>query len=480
MHPAGEIPITSYFTRVPPKKKRKANPPLHSDLSAKRKRHAAEDLDEAAQVVKREKKEQKQRSLDFSTRGSHSTAPARTSGGTSRRAAATSGPLFEGDFPISLDCGQTQTIFGAFDASHAPRLKSNSLASFSLGTETPGSRNSDPSHCSVRFPSSRRNASVERTPRGKPNNAKGKAVSFATPPSVSQDHPDDGKHSLRNTAHDTRDNDFLSSSTPLSSQSHNVSSPAPVNSLLSESLVAGAPGPAASQPDDPVPSSQSQYLSLSPPSPRRFRSAGVEPVPSSQSQYMLPTSIERDDDGFVVPSSQSQWLLPVHVDGEYACDSVPHTVDVIEDEIVPSSQSQFELELIPRNGGTCASQAQGIGADCGQLLSPIAQTSDINAQSMDMFEDPLPPIGNLVADRDDSETESDDDPPPVLPRVIEHIHPESSVERELEEPSLASSLGSLPGAVKDFFDMFGSGSGSYPASFPESLKWKDGDSQDEY
>lgn len=100
----------------------------------------------------------------------------------------------------------------------------------------------------------------------------------------------------------------------------------------------------------------------------------------------------------------------------------------------------------------------------------------------------------LNQDNQDSATESDEDAPTMMPvpSVSDLASPHPSRERYDLGPysasqsgstaprgaadedfgsaeSPGSSLGSLPGVVKDFYEMFG-GNGSYPQSFPESLK----------
>ncbi|KAJ7638580.1 hypothetical protein FB45DRAFT_903280 [Roridomyces roridus] len=162
-----------------------------------------------------------------------------------------------------------------------------------------------------------------------------------------------------------------------------------------------SPPPTAYQFDDFVPSSQTQYLLPI------ESDAETDFIPSSQSQYFPP---ERDDDGFVVP----QWLLPKEV-----AKGSP------EEEFVPTSQSQFELELQPR-------------------IRPEIEMAEIFEQ---------PPL-----DASDSEDDAPVMPPKPPPAPVRSPSP--------SQDAFSLSGSSLPDALKVFSDCF-------PESFPQSLKWKE-------
>jgi hypothetical protein len=142
------------------------------------------------------------------------------------------------------------------------------------------------------------------------------------------------KHNFTNRGDSANDSIALSI---IPSQPQDITAANPVSSPLSERF------------DDAVPSSQSQYF-LPFESQRCNESFSVDFVPSSQSQYMPPTNpgpIQRDDDGFVVPSSQSQCLLSREGAENFGV-SQDIIARVADDEVIPSSQSQLELELLPR------------------------------------------------------------------------------------------------------------------------------------
>ncbi|KAJ7507463.1 hypothetical protein B0H11DRAFT_1967212 [Mycena galericulata] len=276
------------------------------------------------------------------------------------------------------------------------------------------------------------------------------------------------------------DEDTPSSSFIPSSQTQEISSPDPPKSAF-------LPLPSASPSlvpryDDFVPSSQSQYIHHMHCSPRHDvgTTSEIDFVPSSQSQYL----VQHDDDGFVVPSSQSQWLLPVHLYTE-AKDTV---IDATDDEI-PSSQTQFELELKPRELFSQRHTSGWEPSSLGVQYPKVSLPPDLDIDITDIFEDPAVSDAAPAID-DDSPTESDDDGPIVLPPIVTPVRPPSPQQdvfslqsgytgiTPADGGSSGSSSGSLPAAVKDFYDMVGSGDGSYPDSFPESLKWTDQETQE--
>ncbi|KAJ7122734.1 hypothetical protein C8R44DRAFT_981014 [Mycena epipterygia] len=471
--PVGEVPITSYFSRVP-QKKRKENPHTTS-APAKRKRLHADSDQEDAPAPKKDLK--MQAALSF-PKASRKTVPVRTRSGTSHS-----------DTPATPD-----------SESHSRNLRFNRPAI------SPDPPTSEPSPLTVRrfssFPASPHAPSRPITPPALTRvRSKGKSVAFATPSSLlATKSPKNNHADLTNIAHwDDPEYDIVPSS-----QSQYITSPNLITSSppLPEPFMPSAP---SSQPDtsDPVPSSQSQYMLPSHPSPQRWNEcSSIDFVPSSQSQYITPTpvpDVQWDVDGFVVPSSQSQsqCLPPVHLNGED--DALSHvTTNAIDDETIPSSQSQFELELTPwPNGGSSHDHASG-----GEPTSPFlaVQSQDVAIQSDldfdDMFEGPFTALeGSAVADlKDNSATESDDDVP-ILPRA-ELIRSSSPVPEEYSlqsgfasvqsipddgysAASSSSSAESLPAAVKNFYDML-EGDGSYPDDFPASLKWNSGgDTQEE-
>jgi hypothetical protein len=287
----GEVPITSYFTRVPQKKKSK---------TAKRKRHSVDDPEEDGQPVKKEPRIQP--SLPFPRASTcRKPAPARV----------VSPPLV----PRPHVCPA-------------------------------GSRIPPPSRISP--PAPLRTAESDAV--------QSKSVAFATPPSVSAFHhainpPSDPDNSVADIAHESDEDEIPAASIVPSSQSQYISSPNLATIPGHKRIRISTPGSHSDsfQLDDSIPSSQSQHVPTSPLSPRRWSGNSViDLVPSSQSQYfaVTPTPVERDDDGFVVPSSQSQWLLPFPLDGEEDI-SPAVTGGAAFDESIPSSQSQFEVELAP-------------------------------------------------------------------------------------------------------------------------------------
>ncbi|KAJ6516152.1 hypothetical protein C8R45DRAFT_1206270 [Mycena sanguinolenta] len=254
-----------------------------------------------------------------------------------------------------------------------------------------------------------------------------------------------------------------------------------------------------------VPSSQSQWLLPDTNTDAVERDGDDFVVPSSQSQWLLPVEGDRmtcpDDDDSIVPSSQSQWLLPMNKpksipqkDDAFVPSSQSQCLLPMEaedltsnDEIIPSSQSQLETELMPRSGYRPSSRDsdETTAVEASRQLPPPNLDIDV----ADMFEDPLP--GTPVAppeDKDDSATESDNEVLVVSTRPSEPVR-QSSPEpgysprcgQSLPDDGCgagtlgssqtwASSQGSLPSAVKDFFDMVGSSDSSYPSGFPGSLR----------
>lgn len=318
--PVGEVPLTSYFTRVPQEKKRKENPSPTNSAPAKRKR--LNDDGEQVRAVK--KKETKQVSLAFpKAKDTRKTAPVRTSGGSHHEARF---PALES--PVVLDPVPDKRPTPPSPAS-TTTIATGDLIDFTTDSP-PLSSSQNTSPCS-------RNP-LPQTPRIEQDDIrKVKSLALA--------HNNDA--SCRTEA---RDDDDPSSSFVPSSQTQDISSPNPLNSSLpslpehSESRTLAPPSPFdASQWDDSIPSSQSQYILPIQSSPgHEGEISDIDFVPSSQSQYITPTptAIQRDEDGFVVPSSQSQWLPPFHSYGEVE-------EDMAADDEVPSSQSQFELELKP-------------------------------------------------------------------------------------------------------------------------------------
>ncbi|KAJ7499215.1 hypothetical protein FB451DRAFT_1548888 [Mycena latifolia] len=467
--PVGEVPITSYFTRVP-QKKRKENP-------HKRKRlHDDEEYDVTTRPLKKEPRIQG--SLTF-PKGSRKTVSALSRRpGTPSSSDVLAGPLHT---PVA---GKRLRV-----ASPSPAPKAHVPLALVSDEPTPAhlrqsSSSSAPSPSPIRITP----ASQARIAKG--NDVKGKSVAFGMLPSASGFHEainvPNNPHAVARNDEPPDEDDAPSSFIVPSSQSQYISSTdLPLQGRFN--LHTPASQSDASQLIDHVSSSQSQYM-LSP--SRGNGRPNVDFVPSSQSQYITGTlaPIYRDDDGFVVPSSQSQWLLPVH-GKEDDCNPPDGLAD---DEIIPSSQSQFELELIPRP----TSREPTHVSFPGQSIGPSVR-SHLDVDVEDMFDNAVVTGSASCVDEDDSETESDDDVP-SRPRSLEAIRPPSPEHEEYSlqsgfsggsvqslpadecgsAASFRSSVGSLPSAVKDFYDMFGSGDASYPDDFPESLKWSGGDTQD--
>ncbi|KAJ7228944.1 hypothetical protein GGX14DRAFT_415910 [Mycena pura] len=407
--PRGELPITSYFTRVP-QKKRKASAALRvRSAPAKRKR-----LDDGLQLE------------------------------------------------TSLS-----------DASEIPQHTVN-LESTRRSASPKSTRLASPHLVSGASASCRHRTSPPTIRVGKTRDSRGKSVAFASTASV---------HAIDLTL----DSEDETSIVP-SSQSQLLRSPERPQSSLPES-----------GDDFFVPSSQSQYM-LPPQLPRRKDTASTDFVPSSQSQSMTPLIPPvQDDDGFVVPSSQSQWLLPMQSQAEHNR-LFDMAAGVSDDEIIPTSQSQFEIELPPRSTTRTPNRRNSSGEPGFASSSPQSYSQPNVDRGLDLaeiFENSLPAMDlatPLNQDNQDSATESDEDAPTMMPvpSVSDLASPHPSRERYDFESysasqsgftaprgaadedfgsaeSAGSSLGSLPGVVKDFYEMFG-GNGSYPQSFPESLR----------
>ncbi|KAJ7774233.1 hypothetical protein DFH07DRAFT_800714 [Mycena maculata] len=463
--PVGEVPITSYFTRVPPKKKRKENPHIHS-APAKRKRQNDDDEEQKVQP----KKDKQQASLAF-PKDSCKTAAVRPRavGASSKRRASPSPPP------------KTRV---------SPRVSNDPIDL----TDDDSPSVSSTSHTSP--------YTTPKLPQIGQGDKAAKSVAFASLPSVFSIH--NNVNEASNPSWDAASIDDAPSPCFVpSSQTQDISSPNPHPSLPTPPepfRLPVEPPYGLSQSEDTVPSSQSQYTLPTQCSPQlEVDTSGMDFVPSSQSQYMLPSpqleveaseinfvpssqsqyfpptpaAIQRDDDGFVVPSSQSQWLPPVRLDEEEA--SPAKGIICVPDDEIPSSQSQFELELKPRNHESVIQPPEA---------PPLP---DLDIDITDIFDNPPVDVAPAVVE-DDSATESDDDPPIVLPRIVEPVSPPSPEQGGYSIQSLyigslddggssGSSAESLPADVKAFYDMV-SGDGSYPDSFPESLKWTDNDTQD--
>ncbi|KAJ7179402.1 hypothetical protein C8R46DRAFT_1073648 [Mycena filopes] len=431
--PLGEIPITSYFNRAPAPKKRKQNAPSAPTKAPKRRRADSEE------DVKAPKK-QVLLAFPKATRKAVGAAPASPQG----RPPTVN---LEARVPPSSDSSLTATPLTRRSSSspmhtpNSPMLPEDSPVPSSLHSRSP--------------------PITPPRPRRKSDAGKGKSVAFARLPSLSFRQADVPEL----TPDRGTDDGVLPPSSVVSS-----------SRITSPNLHRSSPG---GRFDDSVPSSQSQYF-LPFQSPRQNDSPPIDFVPSSQSQYWPPTAAEpldRDDDGFVVPSSQSQWLLPLHLNGVAIV-----TTDVAEDEI-PSSQSQFEVELRPQN------TSQRRASSVPSLLSALRRSAPLNLSLdvEDMFEEGSVEMAKVTAhkDKDDSATESDGDilvipprppvpaPPPPPSQHDGYSLPPGGFSSCIDEsmPDEGSLAGSLPEAVKDFYDMLDDG-GSYPASFPESLRGK--------
>ncbi|KAJ6539056.1 hypothetical protein B0H19DRAFT_1176912 [Mycena capillaripes] len=448
--PIGEVPITSYFSRAPQKKRKKASGSHSGQSTPPTKRKRVEEPD----VVPAVKKEQKQASLPF-PKASRKTAPSRTPLVPPRsHSTVGSDPPAPSDRPTS-PFSHTATRLSPTTNTHVSPVAS-------------GDSNNPPS-------SPRKSHSPPASPRN--SVATKKSVAFASSPALQSYEPNSPKNNWSEVVNDD-DSDALF--IVPSSQSQYITTPY---------------RPSSSPPErfDDVPSSQSQYFLPSESPLLRNELSSIDFVPSSQSQYFPPTSepvppelFQRDDDGFVVPSSQSQRLTPME-EAEDLRSSL-EVPDGADEEIIPSSQSQLELELIPRREYGLSGRA----SDELNISSPESSQPAVlsDRDVADMFEDPLSiTTAAPKKDVDDSATESDDDVAPVLPRPSSPVQPPPL---ELEEYSLqsgfgaytaqslpddglsaespGSSLGSMPSAVKEFYDMVGSGDGSYPSSFPESLR----------
>ncbi|KAJ7047654.1 hypothetical protein C8F04DRAFT_1059605 [Mycena alexandri] len=446
--PLGEVPITSYFNRVP-QKKRKQNSASAPTKAPKRKRVDSDEVDEV-------KAPKKQVSLAFpkAARKAARVAPASPQHPDSNvdLESRVHHPTLN---PSEISLPTTPNTRRPL----SPLLDTPALPVASEGfPQLPSS--------SIRSPSSP--LVTPPRPRRKSDAAKGKSVAFASSPLLSFRNVNAPEHHC--TPGSAPDDDDL----PPSSV---VPSPNLPRSSLGDGL------------DDDVPSSQSQYLFPFQLSPRRQNDPpDIDFVPSSQSQYWPPTApepIQRDDDGFVVPSSQSQWLLPLHLN------ATPNVPADVADAEVPSSQSQFEVELKPRNGFPSPTRRASGSASSYlvQSASHRPSSSDLAVDIADMFEEGSidPAKVKSLKDQDDSATESDDDIPVILPRPSAPLPPppvsqhdgyslppggfSSYIDESMADEGGGSSSGSsVPEAVKDFYNMLDDGDGSYPASFPESLR----------
>ncbi|KAJ7095101.1 hypothetical protein B0H15DRAFT_828072 [Mycena belliarum] len=472
--PIGEAPITSYFARVPRKKNRKGLP---DPKPAPFKRRRVHDIDDEVEVIGEpvKKEPKRQGSLTFPKDSKKTSRALRHSSLVSTPAPH---PHAARDAPTT-----------------EARVSSVDLAPVTLP------------QCSPSIHALRITPSPADYVKG--NEVRGKFVALASLPSVyCSDATIDAPESHGATCHGEPpyQDDMPSSSIVPSSQSQYISySDAAASQPDRFNLSAPPPSQSDISQDEFIPSSQSQYMSASQiPRYRGNMSSDAAVIPSSQSQYItpFPAPVQRDDDGFVVPSLQSQWSFQFPSNGRQDSDPGPLTVELADEEIVPSSQSQFELELLPRTRGR-SSSPPGMPVHPSSRLQPepdIPAPQDIDVE--DMFHHSSPRTADAFVDppADDSQTESDDDVPtlprpPALSRFHSPEHEDYDLSsgftndsvRDMPTDDLGSlggsepsSLGSesLPDAVKDFYSMFGNGEGSYPDDFPESLKWSAGDTQD--
>ncbi|KAJ7781546.1 hypothetical protein B0H16DRAFT_1498772 [Mycena metata] len=204
--------------------------------------------------------------------------------------------------------------------------------------------------------------------------------------------------------------------------------------------------------------------------------------PSSVSQYWPPIRPRRPSNATTMAlwslHPSRQWLLPLHLN------ATPNVPAYVVDDEVPSSQSQFEVELKPRNGFPFPTR-RASGSSLVQS-APRRPSSDLAVDVADMFEEGSVDLAKVnLKDQDDSATESDDDIPVIPPRPSAPLPPPPASQHDgysippggfsscVDEsiPDEGSSAGSsLPEAVKNFYNMLDGGDGSYPASFPESLR----------
>ncbi|KAJ6510095.1 hypothetical protein C8R47DRAFT_1096731 [Mycena vitilis] len=459
--PIGEIPITSYFSRAP-QKKRKKNPGSHKynvqSAPTKRKRLDSEESEDSQTAAQKEKK---QASLPF-PKASRKTAPPRTTPQVRPQAR-----LYPDE---SMDSEPQTSPSSVHTATRIP-------------SPSPGMNNAvSGSHVNK----------LHLSPPGK------KAVALPSPPLGSRHAINPPKRNWSEVAN-LDDLDALSVPSSQSqyittSHCHNPLPPGqsddiPSSQSQSQSQYITTRSSLSPEPsNDDIPSSQSQYF-LPFESPRlRNDPSIIYSVPSSQSQSQYlprpkPKDVEaepvhRDDDGFVVPSSQSQWMLPL--DDFRATPNA--AITAADDEVIPSSQSQFELELMP---SSASGRRRCVSFESSR--QPNARP-DAEIDVADFFEDPSTLLSPApLKDQDDSATESDDDVPAILPKSSKLAQPPSpeldgyflqsgpdhcAAQSLLDEGCSAGSSvssGSLPSAVKDFYDMVGS-DGSFPSSFPESLR----------
>ncbi|KAJ6627538.1 hypothetical protein B0H10DRAFT_2429412, partial [Mycena sp. CBHHK59/15] len=534
----GEIPITSYFARLPPSKKRKQNPQVTSASTAQKRPR----INEAEIPVVRKKEIQGNRAFP-EPRDNRKTKPAPQERGMSAiiphdfahrpesprpeklKGAATN------DFPYSKIHDSPKHEVSKIPLYSPAPMKSRHLRSPSVGNQTDPLLSCtsrilvDGTSGITRLPQHRSTSPAGSGVLEGLDTAGGKAVAFVSSPTLLGPCSTSSSRSQRKKAsygrdaaiwddvpdeNDGRDSESTSSIVP-SSQSQDISSShftSPSSSTLPARSSPSTPGSlGGSLSDGPVPSSQSQYFFPYQSSPRRrhHASSSIDSVPSSQSQYISPTA-QHDDDGFVVPSSQSQWLFPLDLgsEGNEKPSLIPDVaIGVTDDDPIPSSQAEFELELRPRSERELAGQRHERCEEPDHSSSFGGNSQETFALLVldvaDMFEDCTDAPSVTVPLRDDSATESDSDdvdgeytgkPQAVSAASSPHLSDEdASMNPGLDDKpnyagdslcapdvgssaaSSGNSLGSLPDVVQEFYDMFGTGDGSYPDDFPQSLKW---------
>ncbi|KAG6894698.1 hypothetical protein C0992_005082 [Termitomyces sp. T32_za158] len=182
--------------------------------------------------------------------------------------------------------------------------------------------------------------------------------------------------------------------------------------------------------------------------------------------------IEIHDGEEYVLSSQSQLVLPFHVSPRKDRRKLSSSSSSIaedtahSDEIVPSSQSQFEKEL----DETSSSQTP---LASGHTFSSSSEEFSTSTQIL-VEETPEEYYDLPLKDQELSsatEEESGDEDDNMFPFVqsssalkTSHESVPSSSQESMSYPS------SLPDAIKEFREMFGVGDGSYPDDFPMSLR----------
>ena len=226
----------------------------------------------------------------------------------------------------------------------------------------------------------------------------------------------------------------------------------------------------------------------------RFLVPPVFRLPPPPERKLACNSSDSDSDGFV-QSSQSQHILPHHISphrksADQLFDSIGSSLadNSTLEEIVPSSQSQTELEVnMSLRISQCLTHVKLVRAGCvhGRLLCPLLMRfihvrqrttspslrNDLpSAPELDIIS-PVP-IHDTISSKESTAEGLEHVSVDPTDRITEgESEDESSIQvsgGEITEGT-AEYMNSLPHTVQDFEVMFGESSGSLPGDFPLPL-----------